>query len=179
MFESTRLKAGTWYARMHFRSAGDPVIRFNDVVSSARRTLVLFPETGWDEGAVRTVVDHLRKKFQSGSLTFVVPREHAVPFAGQPGSTLLTYSPNDLTMWFVPGSELLRKVKKSTFDVAIDLNVGFSLPSAFLCRASQAPVRVSFTKPHADEFYNFQVQAAPALSLHQAYTMLMKCIKMF
>jgi len=179
MFEDLRLKAGTWYARMHFRSAKDPILHFNDVLSSARNALILLPETTQGGAAVRIVVKQLRQKFQTGSITLVSPRWSAAPFAGDQGSTLVTYSAEDLTIWFVPRVELLRKVKKSTFDVAIDLNLGFSLPSAFLCRASQAPVRVSFTKPHADEFYNFQVKAAPALSLQQAYAMLIKCMEMF
>jgi len=179
MFESIRLKAGTWYARMHFRSAKDPIMHFNNILSSARHALVLLPETAGDGEVVMRVIEELRQKFLAGSFTVVSPPGSGVKFIAGQGSTLVRYSMDDLGLLFVPRSELLRKVKKSTFDVAIDLNLGFSLPSAFLCRASQAPVRVSFTKPHADEFYNFQVQATPALSLHQAYAMLMKCMEMF
>ena len=179
MFESIRLKAGTWYARMHFRSAKDPIMHFNNILSSARHALVLLPETAGDGEVVMRVIEELRQKFLAGSFTVVSPPGSAVKFIAGQGSTLVRYSMDDLGLLFVPRSELLRKVKKSTFDVALDLNIRFALPSSYLCRASAAPLRIGFVKPYADSFYNFQIQTGNSSNFTLVYSQLLKCIEMF
>jgi len=74
---------------------------------------------------------------------------------------------------------LLRKVKKSTFDIALDLNPEFDLFSAFVCRASLAPVRVGFAKENADMFYNMQIQVDTGSGIAGAYRSLLRCMEMF
>jgi len=92
---------------------------------------------------------------------------------------LLTVSPTDMNAWFLPRGELTQKMKKSTFDVAIDLNLDLALPSAYLCRSSGAQVRVGFKKIHADTFYNFQVQPQASNNFAAACHSLTECLRMF
>ena len=92
---------------------------------------------------------------------------------------ILSYQQKDISTWYVPRQELLGRVKRSTFDVAFDLNVAFVLSSAFLCRESKAPLRVSFSKTYADEFYNFQVNTTASNSLAVAFRNLVRCMEMF
>lgn len=179
MFEGLRVKAGVWYARMHFRRAREPVIHFTEAVSQAKRALILMPESAFDTASLNLVLAYMRQKFQPHKLTLVVASGRTAALREHRGADLVIYTAEDINSLFVPRAGLLQKLKKSTFDVAFDLNVGFALPSAYLCRASQAPVRVSFTKPYADDFYNFQIQTSQHTNSVQTYTNLLKCLEMF
>jgi ADP-heptose:LPS heptosyltransferase len=178
MLEGLRLKAGIWYARVHFKRSQEPVVHFTEAVSRAKRALVLLPESAFDPAMLDRVLAYFRQKFQPNKLTLVVASGRTASLREHRGIDLVIYTAEDLNSWFVPRSGLLQKLKKSTFDVAFDLNVGFALPSAYLCRASQAPIRISFTKPYADDFYNFQIQTKQPNSV-QSYTNLLKCLEMF
>ncbi len=91
----------------------------------------------------------------------------------------LTYSADDINTWFVPRRELLQRITANTYDVALDLNIGFSLPSAFLCKASKAPLRVSFAKYEGDQFYNLQFQSKETSGITRMYRSFLKFLDMF
>jgi len=99
--------------------------------------------------------------------------------ASTPPLKTLTYSANDINAWFVPRRKLLQRITTNTFDVALDLNIGLSLPSAFLCKASNAPLRVSFAKRRGDQFYNFQFQSKGTAGKAHTYRSFLKCLDMF
>jgi hypothetical protein len=69
-------------------------------------------------------------------------------------------------------------VKDRQYDVAVDLNLDFLLPSGYICKASTARIRVGFARPGADLFYNFQVKFE-ASSTAAMYDRLASCLKMF
>jgi hypothetical protein len=179
MFENLRLNAGTSYARFHFRSAGDPIVRFTEAISVAKHPIVFLPEIPEEALAIDTILKFLAQRFHSSKVTLVARKEIVSRIPDHHSFPLITFSAEELNAWYLPKSDLLRKVKKSTFDVAFDLNIRFALPSSFLCRASQAPLRIGFVKPNADSFYNFQVQTGPSNTCSQAYAQLLKCIEMF
>jgi hypothetical protein len=179
VLETFRLRVGTWYARFHFRAANEPVIRFTDAVSQARRAIVFLPESASEASAVEGVLRFLAEQFHTSKVLLVARKELTAALPEHRGFNLFTYAADDLNSWFLPRPDLLRKVKKSTFDVALDLNRGFALPSSFLCRASQAPLRISFVKPYADSFYNLQVQTTQSKNVSEDYSKLLKCIEMF
>ncbi|MEP0822371.1 MAG: hypothetical protein HRF44_05940 [Ignavibacterium sp.] len=180
MFRDVRLRIGLLYSRIHFRKVGDPVIRFTEAVSRARRALVILPEGTRDITSVQWIVRNLAERFSEGSVTVLARNEQASWLRIENGNVVvLPYSQDDVSTWFVPRRELIGKVKRSTFDIAFDLNVTFTLVGAFLCRESKAPLRVSFAKSFADEFFNFQVQTRSPGSLAVAYRNLVRCLEMF
>ena len=99
--------------------------------------------------------------------------------ASAPPLKTLTYSAHDINKWFVPRRELLRRMVSNKFDVAVDLNINLSLTGAFLCKASNAPLRISFVKKNGDQFYNFQVKTKGNTGDKYSYRSLLKCIDMF
>jgi hypothetical protein len=179
MFENLRLRVGTSYARFHFRTAGDPIVRFTKAISVAKQPIVFLPEFPEEASAVETVLKFFAHRFHAGKVTLVARKEILSRVPDHRSFPLVTFGDDELNAWYLPKSDLLRKVKKSTFDVAFDLNIRFALPSSFLCRASQAPLRIGFVKPDADSFYNFQIQTGPSNNSLQAYSQLLKCIEMF
>ena len=179
MLRGLRLRVGLLYSRFHFRKMKDPALRFTEAVSRARRALVVLPEATRDIASVQWIIRNLSERFSSGSLTVVATAEQVQWMKGENQFQILTYTPDDISAWFLPSQQLRGKMKRSTFDVAFDLNTTFTLPGAFLCRESKAPLRVSFFKNYADEFYNFQVSTKSANSLAVAYRNLVRCLEMF
>jgi hypothetical protein len=179
MFENLRLRIGTSYARFHFRTAGDPIVRFTEAISIAKQPIVFLPEFPEEASAVETILKFFVQRFHASKVTLVARKEILSRLPDHRSFPLVTFGADELNAWYLPRSDLLRKVKKSTFDVAFDLNIRFALPSSFLCRASQAPLRIGFVKPDADSFYNFQVQTGSSNNSSQAYSQLLKCIEMF
>jgi hypothetical protein len=179
MLEKLRLNIGTSYARVHFRAARDPIVHFTQAISQARRPIVILPEISAEASVIEGVLKFLAQRFHTNKVVLVVRKDIVSSLPDHRGFNVVTYTGEELNTWYLPRPGLLRKMKKSTFDVALDLNVRFALTSSFLCRASQAPLRIGFVKQHADNFYNFQVQTGPSSNLTQVYSQLLKCIEMF
>ena len=179
MFENVRLKVGITYSRFHFRKAKDQILRFTESVHRANSALVIFPEAATDSESLQTVLKYLVRRFSSGHLTVAAREDILASLKMSEKTPTLLFSPRDLNVWFVPRKDLLRKMKRGTFDVAFDLNVNLALPSAFLCRESDAPLRVGFAKSHADQFYNFQIQTRARSNSSFAYRTLLNCLEMF
>lgn len=180
MFDGFRLRIGLLYSRLHFRNVGEPAIRFTEAISRAKRALVVLPDGTRDITSVQWIVRNLAERFVDGSMIILARNDQAAWLKTESSQVeIVSYTPEDVNTWFVPRRELLGKMKRSTFDVAFDLNVGFTLMSAFLCRESKAPLRVSFTKSFADEFFNFQINTRPTNSLAVAYRNLARCLEMF
>jgi hypothetical protein len=179
MFEGFRFRVGTWYAGIRFRQREQTALRFNDIISRARRVLVVFPESSIDWESTQTLLKYLTRRFASGSMLIIVRQELVSNVLSTPNVKTLAYTQQEINGWFLPRASLIQKVRTQSFDAAIDLNVNFALPSAVLCRESHAPLRISFTKDHGDVFYNFQVQVRRGSSSAVAYRSLLKCLDMF
>jgi hypothetical protein len=179
MFDGLRLKIGVLYSRYHFRGERDKVIHFTESVSRAKRALVIFPETTIDWESTQTILKQFSRRFAPGAIVIVLREQLASTLPASTGVRTLTYRPEEISRLFVPRETLLRKMKTSTFDAVFDLNIGFSLPSAFLCRASEAPLRVSFEKMYGDEFYNLQIHTKAATNSSAAYKGFLRCLEMF
>lgn len=179
LIERVRVSIGVAYARLHFRGNKDRVIRFTDSMARSRTALILLPKELPDASAVRWILRYLKDRYQDGKLVVFAKNTMASQIEGDLAQEILTYDDHDLNLWFIPRARLRHILKKSTFDVAIDLSTDFELPNAFLCRESQALLRVSFAKERGDGFYNFQVQTNSKENVTVAYRNLIKCLEMF
>lgn len=166
-------------SRVHFRRHRDAVVRFTDAITDARRALVILPETARDIAAVQWAMRYLADRFAGGSMVVMVRSELSPWVKNDKRYQLVTYRDEDVNLWYMPRRQLRRKLKTSTFDVALDLNLGFDLTGAYLCRESRAPLRIGFSKTHADRFYNFQIQTKATTSLTLAYRSYIRCLEMF
>jgi hypothetical protein len=155
------------------------MMNFTDALTRARRALVIFPESSLDGESTSMLFRHLIRKFSSEGIMVLIRDDQIFSMASTPPLKTLTYSAHDINTWFVPRRELLQRIKINTFDVALDLNIGLSLPSAFLCKASNAPLRVSFAKHGGDQFYNFQFQSKGTAGSTHTYRSFLKCLDMF
>ncbi|MCI0708356.1 MAG: hypothetical protein L0Y80_12830 [Ignavibacteriae bacterium] len=179
MFEQFRYKVGLTYTRFHFRSGEPDAVRWTGAFSNARRALLLLPEIVTDSASLQYTLDFFAKQFTPSNLLIVGSVDAASRLKFERRAQVVTYAPVDMNAWFLPRSELTQKMKKSTFDVAIDLNLDLALPCAYLCRESNASMRVGFQKIHADTFYNFLIQPQAAGNFAAASRSLTECLRMF
>jgi hypothetical protein len=179
MLEDFRLKVGLLYTRLHFRHKHDRVMNFTDALTRSRRALVIFPESSLDGESVSTFLRYLLRKFSSEGMIVMIRDDQLYAMASAPPLKTLTYSARDINKWFVPRRELVQRMESNTFDVALDLNTNLSLTCAYLCKASNAPLRISFVKKDGDQFYNFQVKTKGNTNNKYSYRSLLKCLDMF
>jgi len=179
MLESFRLKVGLSYSRLYFRHKHDRMMNFTNALTQSRRALVLFPESSLDGESASTFLQYLLRKFSSERMMVAIRDDQLFALASAPPFKTLTYSIRDVNTWYVPRRELLHRMGSNSFDVALDLNIHLSLTSAFLCKASDAPLRVSFAKINGDQFYNFQVKTKGNNDNKFSYQSLLKCLDMF
>jgi hypothetical protein len=179
MLEGFRRTVGLSYSRIHFRHNHDRMMNFTDVLTRSRRALVILPESVLDSESISTLFRYLLRKFSPEGMEVLIRHDHLFSMASTPPLKTLTYSNEDINTWFVPRKNLLQRIESHSYDVALDLNIGLSLTSAFLCKASKAPLRVSFAKQSGDQFYNFQVKTKGGNGTPRTYRNLIKCLDMF
>jgi hypothetical protein len=179
MLEGFRFKVGLSYSRLHFRKNRDRIMNFTDALTRSHRALVILPDPSLDNESTSALFRFLLRKFSSDEMMVLLRDDQLRAMSTTPPLKTLVYSSEDINPWYIPRRDLLKKMETHSFDVAFDLNFDLSLPSAFLCKASNAPLRVSFAKQNGDQFYNFQVKTRGAAVNSSSYRSLLKCIDMF
>ena len=179
MFERVRFRIGLTFARLHFRKKGDRAMVFTDVLTRAHRTLVIFPEREIAAEAASTIIRYLLRRFSAEGVCVVIRNDLVFTLASAPPIKTVTYTAQDVSRWLIPRHTLLSRLTPGAFDAALDLNTTLALSSAYLCRASNAPLRISFAKPEGDTFYNFQVQSKESGAALSTYRNFLKCLDMF
>jgi ADP-heptose:LPS heptosyltransferase len=166
-------------ARFHFRSSSEKVISFSHSISTSDRVLVIMPlDRSTEEGQTR-VLTFLRERFCEPDITVIVPAGGTPVERVLPRCRVLRVGPEDVNAFFLPRRAFLTRVGERTYDLAVDLNLDFMIPSAYICKESNARVRTGFSALHADTFYNFQVRLEPASRRDHAYDCLVRCLEMF
>lgn len=179
MFESTRTSIGLRIARWRFRKIKDPVISFTSALSEAGSVLVAMPFGEADTGPMIPIIRLLQDRVGEENIT-VVTSDHAVEIVRLlPRGQFIQVLDSELSPFYLPRPLLVERVTRKPFDIAIDLSLDLVLPPAYIVRASNARVRVGFTKRLADVFYNLQIQPDTTLSRKLIYDRMVKCLEMF
>jgi ADP-heptose:LPS heptosyltransferase len=179
MLDSLRRSIGMQAARFHFRAAQETVISFSHSISTSDRLLVIMP-LGQSAGEGQTrVLTFLRDHFYEPDITVIAPAGGTPVERILPRCRVLLVGPEDVTGFFLPRRSFLARVTERTYDLALDLNLDFMIPSAYICKESNARVRTGFSAHHADTFFNFQVRLEPASRREHAYDRLVQCLEMF
>ncbi len=179
MFEVLRTKIGLQYARLRLSYHSDRAFRFTEALEHSQRALILFPETPIEPEATSSLIRYLLHRFSYERLTLFIREDLLFHLAPAPPVKTFLYTNDDISRYFIPRRRLQSKLLLNTFDVVIDLNLGLHLPSAYLCKTSNAPLRIGFVKPYSDHFYNLQIQAHGATSAVTTYRNFLKCLDMF
>lgn len=179
MLDSFRGFLGLQAARFHFRKSREKVISFTRSVSSARHALLILPLNRREILPTVMIIDLLRKRFREENITVVTPEKNVEVMRILPRSNFIRVMESEVSAFYLPNDTVIGRVTKRQYDLAIDLNLDFLLPSAYICKVSNARVRVGFAGKSADAFYNFQVEPDPAQDRKSIYDRLAKCLQMF
>jgi ADP-heptose:LPS heptosyltransferase len=179
MLELLRRSIGLRAARFHFRSSREKVISFGHSIATSDRVLVVMPlHDSAEEGQTR-VLTFLREHFYEPDITVVAPAGGTPVERVLPRCRVVLIGPADVNAFFLPRHTFLAQLSERTYDLAVDLNLDFMIPSAYICKETNARVRTGFSALHADTFFNFQVRLEPASHRPHAYERLLHCLQMF
>lgn len=179
MFDSLRYRLGVFVARLRFRKRRDKVVSFTRAFSGADRILLILPFTADAAKPWSAVLDLLRRTVDKRSLTIITIPGEQDTMRMFPGSRIIRLSPEDINALRLPRHAALRRTLEGPYDLAIDLNIDFLLPSGYICRESGARVRVGFFRKRADAFYNLTLHPDPAQGKPLMYERLVQCLQMF
>ena len=177
--ESLRRSIGMGVTRFHFRKRRDEMITFSRSVSDARQALLIMPMQRAEPLPVVNVIDLLRRRFPDRGLTVVTWGPSLELMQMLPHSQFVRILDTEITPFYLPRRETIQRIEKTNYDVAIDLNLDLVLPSGYICRESNARIRIGFAGKQSDLFYNFQIRSDPATRRHDVYDRLAACLEMF
>lgn len=183
---------GIQFAVSRFRKLKEREHDFTNFFSNAHYALIILPSNYDAASTASKYLPLLREKLAKMELTFIDPRGALRSFSGDFFYDTISYNEIELNKFGIPKEELLRRISKNNkkkYDIAIDLNLEFDIASAYICRASYAPVRVGFAHRYADAFYNVILRFAlqkEKLDIKQLerfratrYEQLTQCLNMF
>jgi ADP-heptose:LPS heptosyltransferase len=179
MFEGARHSLGVRLATWRFRKSRDEIISFTSAVSSARQALVIMPLTVHEVLSTVRVVEMLKTQFKEEHITVVTGNHGPEVIRMLPRGRFIHLLKPQVSYLFQPRADFLNSIKEKRYDLAIDLNLDFVLPSGYICKASGAKIRVGFNHHHADAFYNFQIKPDPTLGRKLIYDRLVQCLQKF
>ena len=179
MFAGLRSTTGLLVSRFRFRKTREKVISFTRSVSDAREVLVVMPLDRRQVLNTVFMIDLLRKKFREENITFLTHETDQELMRMMPRSQFVSLLASETTLFYLPRKEVVRRVQRKSYDLAIDLNVDFLLPSAYICKVSGARVCIGLARKRADTFFNFQIRCDPRLAPQSVYDRLAACLQMF
>lgn len=179
MFTSVRRYIGFQIARFHFRRFRDKVISFTTSLSGARQVLLIMPLDRRHLLPTVMVIDLIKKRFREENITVVTGPQSVEVMRLLPRSQVIRLVGSDVTLLYLPRADALKRILRRQYDIAIDLNLDFVLPSGYICRETQARIRIGFAGRRADTFYNFQIQPDKTLGTNLLYDRVVKCLEMF
>lgn len=179
MLEPLRRSLGMRVAKFRFRKQREKVQSFTRLLPSAGTALVIMPLASGPDGDHANVLALFRKHFAPENLTILTaaPRDRMERLL--PRSRVITIAQDETSFLYLPRQVVLDRVHARRYDLAVDLNLDFMLPSAYICRESDARVRVGRSGQHADTFFNLQVRLDPSPEKGDAYGRLVQCLQMF
>jgi ADP-heptose:LPS heptosyltransferase len=178
MLERLRKRIGLLYAKVHFREP-DKVLTFTDAVKRARSAMVILPSERTHSEMTRPLMQFIQSRFLAGNLTIIVPEEARPLVAQLPRCDVIHLRQDDIGSFALPKKSIIHRIQRNEYDLVLDLNLVFSLPAAYLCKASRSRLRVGFATEYADTFFNFQIKTDTARNVKTIYERFVACLGMF
>ena len=136
--------------------------------------LICLPDKYEDFLASKQFLLHLQQTFPSAQLHLLL-REAYVNLLDQRASFhLLPLRPDQTNFLGLPVKDLRLGVLAGRWDLALDLNSDFHLPSTYLCAFSGASLTACLVHRDREPFFNFQIQPKPASILDNKYELILR-----
>jgi hypothetical protein len=84
------------------------------------------------------------------------------------------------TNWLgVPNDNYLRNIKETKFDLVIDLNLQHDTICSYICKLSDAPIRINLRSGHYDNIYNLHIKSSSSTSIDNSLQYILKYLRTF
>ncbi|MDH4069511.1 MAG: hypothetical protein OEV30_03725 [Ignavibacteria bacterium] len=174
-----RVRAGHLLARYRFRKRKDSLISFSETLSAAQSVMVVLPLAENEPAQYQSVTKLLVRRFKGQHIT-VIATDHAVDVMRLlPRSTIVHFRHDELNRVYLPRPDLQERFDRRRPDITIDLNLDFLLPSAYICKATGASIRIGFSRRFADDYYNFIIRPDRTLARKMNYDRLAEFLQKF
>jgi hypothetical protein len=164
------------YARRRDRN---DIIDVGGYLSKITTALILPPEQPEHFKTATRILDGLRQNFAQTHFYLLTPKPCAALVSLDDRVRVIAYDLDQIGFYGLPKDDLQQEIRSRHFDMVIDLNLEFNLIATFLCRASEAKLRICFVHPSRDPFYNFQMRVIDSSSLEQKYQRLVNYLSVF
>ena len=179
MLESFRRWLGMQTTRYHFRAVRDPILSFRTAFTAARSALIVLPFDREPAPQLQDLADALKTHFAQDHITILAPERQYDIGRLLPRSQVVRVPARDLTSVFLPRKDTIAAVTARQYDIAIDLNLDFVMPSGYICRVSGARIRVGYDRAGAEHFFNFIIKRKPGIGRERAYHRLAEFLRTF
>lgn len=131
-----------------------PVISFSDFFSKSIYYLVIMPTVQKDfENAL-----NILKFFQNHdkNITIFVSEEDSKSIPLRSKFKFITYNDENATKLNLPVASFIKRLKKRSFDVVIDLNLTDNVFASSIANLVESNFKIGFVKENSDKYYNLQ-----------------------
>lgn len=140
-----------------------------------RNALIILPGGAQSSRIARYVLKSLRPRDEV-HLDYLMDRQlyHSFSDSLPPGTQFFTA---DDVGWFqLPKKGFIQRVLSKTYDAVVDLHPSFNLVTAYLVYLSRAPVRVGFSSPFSEHFFNVEIDRGSNDFLERGYLSIQKLL---
>ncbi|MDI6802891.1 MAG: hypothetical protein QME58_03475 [Bacteroidota bacterium] len=177
MFEHTLEYIGLQYTKFLYRKEKDTQQELTDFISHARTILIVLPVDYEDAQAAGIAFRTIRDKLENKEITIVTEGIRSTSLSELPRSKVIRMSASHINKFFLPRQNFLDRLRETSYDVIINLNLDFVLYTAYICKATGAKYRIGLADRAADTFYNVQFnfnKAQPASNIYQQFVQYLK-----
>ncbi len=163
--------------RLQYRfSEKNEAINVVERLALAKRVLVFMPAKVEHFGAALKALEKLREKRPAWRITVVTKLEMVSFIDNRLKLDILPYSSEDINLLGLPKGAIKKHFQKSSYDLALDFEFGFSVLAIKLFDLSQAALRACFDDDEKSFFYNFGIRVNPVEPLANKYSVMVKYI---
>lgn len=170
---------GLQIARLKVRKRNTTLEPFSRFFTDASRALIIMPLAGEEQSSPERVLQLLKRRFTDRNLTVVTGTQEIYLSHLLPHSEIIRLRTDAVNVFALPRPAITEALTKTRFDLAIDLNLDFVLPSGYICTESGARFRVGFDRKHAQLFFNCLIRPSAQAPITSLYDRLATSLEMF
>lgn len=153
------------------------VVDVMGTLAEAQSILVFMPDNLEDFGIARKYISKLMDDFSGAKFQLVMRQSYRSLMNGTLDYGTIFVTDRDVNVLGLPKKILKKKILATEYDIVIDLNNDFYLPSTYLCLKSRASLKICIDHENREPFYNFYFRSQSDESLDKKYQKLIQYLK--
>jgi len=176
MITNTKKKLAEYYLKKKFSRKQNSEKNFQKFFSGSKKILILLPTT--KTSLVEEVIEIIRLFAIHKKELFIIQSKDQFSYLPNDFKySSIIINDEDKTAIGLPNKELIKRVKKHTFDMVVDLNRDADLFSIAMANIPLSDFRIGFIKKDSDYYYNFQIPNE--INPEKSYRNLLNSLRMF